>query len=95
MSELRAARVITFCEGSSYLALFLVAMPLKYVFDMPMAVRLAGGVHGLLFVSFVLALYQARMDRRLSTLQILKLLAVSLIPGSLFWLNDRFKKWEN
>lgn len=42
-------------EGYSYLALLLIAMPLKYLADMPLAVgiRIAGSVHGVLFVAFV------------------------------------------
>lgn len=95
VGELRALRLITFLEGVSYLLLLFVAMPLKYAFDMPMAVRIAGGVHGLLFVSFALALYQARVDGRWSTVRALQLLAVSLIPGSLFWLDRRMREWDN
>jgi integral membrane protein len=92
MSELGLLRWITFLEGISYLVLLFVAMPLKYLFEIPMAVRIAGGVHGLLFVSYTLALYQERVDQRWSTLRTLHLLVVSLIPGSLFWLDRRIRK---
>lgn len=91
MSELGVLRLITFFEGISYLVLLFVAMPLKYLFEMPMAVRITGGVHGLLFVSYALALYQARMDQHWSTFRTLQLLVVSLIPGSLFWLDGRIR----
>lgn len=40
-------------EGISYLVLLGVAMPLKYFFDIPQAVRLVGSLHGFLFVAFV------------------------------------------
>lgn len=40
-------------EGVSTLVLFGVAMPLKYFADMPLAVRVAGSVHGFLFVALV------------------------------------------
>ena len=46
-------RLISFIEGISTIVLFLVAMPLKYQFDMPMAVRIAGSVHGLLFLIYI------------------------------------------
>jgi integral membrane protein len=51
-------------EGVSFLALLAVAMPLKYVWGMPLAVKLVGWAHGLLFVLFLLlvrpAIHQAR-----------------------------------
>ena len=40
-------------EGLSTLALFFVAMPLKYYADMPMAVTIVGMIHGLLFIGLV------------------------------------------
>jgi integral membrane protein len=46
-------------EGVSTLVLFGVAMPLKYGFDMPMAVTIVGSIHGLLFVALVAALVVA------------------------------------
>lgn len=92
MGELRVLRLITFLEGISYLVLLFVAMPLKYLFDQPMAVRIAGGVHGFLFMSYVLALYEARMDQRWSIRRTLELLVVSLVPGSLFWLDRRIRQ---
>ena len=41
-------------EGTSTLVLFGIAMPLKYFADMPMAVRIAGSIHGGLFIALVL-----------------------------------------
>ena len=40
-------------EGFSTLALFFVAMPLKYFFDMPMAVTYTGMIHGVLFIGLI------------------------------------------
>lgn len=40
-------------EGISYLVLLLIAMPLKYLADMPLAVKYVGWAHGLLFVLYV------------------------------------------
>jgi integral membrane protein len=46
-------------EGISTLVLFGIAMPLKYMADLPIAVRIAGSVHGLLFVCLVVMLMLA------------------------------------
>lgn len=50
---LRNLRWLSFVEGVSTLVLFFVAMPLKYAADMPMAVTVAGSVHGALFTALV------------------------------------------
>lgn len=52
---LRRLRLLALVEGTSTLALFGVAMPLKYFAGMPMAVTVVGSVHGLLFVALVAA----------------------------------------
>ncbi len=39
--------------------LFGVAMPLKYMANMPMAVRIVGSIHGILFVGLALMLMAA------------------------------------
>src|SRR5262245_51602271 len=43
-------RVIAIAEGISFLVLLFIAMPLKYFADMPMAVKVVGWIHGLLFI---------------------------------------------
>ena len=48
-------RVLGLIEGASFLVLLLIAMPLKYLAGMPVAVRYVGMAHGLLFVLYVAA----------------------------------------
>lgn len=50
---LRRLRWLGLVEGVSTVVLFGVAMPLKYLADMPFAVRIAGSVHGVLFLALV------------------------------------------
>jgi integral membrane protein len=59
MTVLRQLRVVALLEGASYILLLMVAMPLKYLADLPVAVRIAGSVHGALFLAFLVALYRA------------------------------------
>ncbi|WP_100405807.1 DUF3817 domain-containing protein [Bacillus solitudinis] len=46
-------RVIGYLEGMSFILLLGLAMPLKYMFDMPMWVTVVGAIHGFLFVLYV------------------------------------------
>lgn len=56
---LRALIVMGIVEGTSTILLFFVAMPLKYLADMPMAVTVVGSIHGLLFIVYVAMLLLA------------------------------------
>ncbi len=62
-SPLRRLRWIGFWEGVSYLLLLLVAMPLKYWADWPLAVRIVGTVHGGLFILFILSVAEVTIRR--------------------------------
>ena len=50
LARLRLAGMI---EGISTLILFGIAMPLKYLAGIPLAVTIAGSIHGFLFVALV------------------------------------------
>lgn len=63
MNELRQFRWVAFLEGLSFVLLLFVAMPLKYWAGLPMAVRIVGSLHGLLFVVFIAALFRAALER--------------------------------
>jgi len=52
---IRRFRTIAIAEGISFLLLLFIAMPLKYFFGLPMAVKLVGWAHGLLFVAYWVA----------------------------------------
>lgn len=53
LKPLQLLRKTGIAEGVSFLVLLLIAMPLKYLFDFPMAVKYVGWAHGLLFISYV------------------------------------------
>lgn len=54
-SALGRFRIIALCEGVSFLVLLGIAMPLKYAANMPQAVEVAGWVHGILFIGYMIA----------------------------------------
>lgn len=53
-------RMLGMLEGLSFLVLLFIAMPLKYVWGYPLAVRIVGLIHGLLFMGFCAALYNVK-----------------------------------
>lgn len=62
-SPLRRLRFIGFWEGVSYLVLLLIAMPLKYLADWPLPVRVVGTLHGGLFILFILSVAEVTIRR--------------------------------
>ena len=53
MNTLKTFRYIALAEGISFLILLFIAMPLKYLANMPEPVKLFGMMHGVLFVLFI------------------------------------------
>jgi len=51
-------RLVGLVEGLSFLVLLFVAMPLKYLADQPLAVRVVGLTHGVLFLAYVILLFR-------------------------------------
>lgn len=89
-SALGRLRLIAFVEGVSFLVLLFIAMPLKYMYSQPQAVRAVGTVHGLLFVTYVLFVFQAKIERNWDGRKTWKLLLISLIPFGNFYAD---RKW--
>lgn len=63
MNVIQYLRVVSLSEGVSFLLLLGVVMPLKYIWDMPIAVTCIGSAHGVLFVAlgFLLLLAMVRV----------------------------------
>lgn len=73
-------------EGYSYLALLLIAMPLKYVFHMPQYIRPVGSLHGALFVAFMILLALMFFKVKLSFKNSVLAFLLSLVPFGTFFL---------
>ncbi len=50
-------RIISYIEGFSYLVLMFIAMPLKYLFDNAIVMKIIGMTHGILFIVFIILLF--------------------------------------
>ena len=92
-------RTIGFLEGTSFLILLGIAMPLKKFAGIPEAVTIVGWIHGLLFMLFVAAVFQVSAIRKWSVKRILGALAASVIPfGPVVldaWLRREEREAEN
>lgn len=95
MTFLRALRRLSIVEGISTLILFGIAMPLKYFADMPMAVRIAGSIHGALFVALVLMLLLAIRRVPISPAVAFAGMLAAVFPGGPFLFDRRLAAYDH
>jgi integral membrane protein len=81
-------------EGISFLVLLGVAMPLKYLAGMPMAVKVVGWAHGVLFVVLVVALLKAKKEARWPIRFAGLIFVAALLPFGPFVIDRRLAREE-
>jgi integral membrane protein len=94
MSALRQLRWTAFLEGVSFLVLLFIAMPVKYLWEQPLAVRVTGSVHGLLFLLFVSSLFRAASEHGWPWKRSLAAFGASLVPFGTFVLDRALRRDE-
>jgi integral membrane protein len=77
-------RIVALLEGLSYLGLFFVTMPLKYLAEIPGPNKVVGMTHGVLSVVFVIVLISAAVERGWSMQRVAAAVLASLLPFGTF-----------
>jgi integral membrane protein len=94
MNPIPLLRKIALLEAVSFLLLLGIAMPLKYMAGMPLAVKIVGWAHGVLFVVFCLALLRAWIVARWPIARPIALFIAALLPFGPFVIDRRMRGWE-
>jgi integral membrane protein len=94
MKSLKTFRIIALLEGISFLVLLFIAMPLKYMLDMPQPVRITGMAHGVLFVAYVCWLIMVTLKLKWPVKKAFIAFLASLLPFGTFILDARVLKPE-
>ena len=87
-------RKIAFAEGVSFLVLLFIAMPLKYLAGQPVAVKIVGGLHGLLFVAFIVMIFEAKKEYNKNWSWAFKSFIASILPFGTFVMDHKYWKKE-
>ena len=87
-------RKVAKAEGISFLVLLFVAMPLKYLADIPIAVTICGGLHGVLFVAFIILAREVKSDYKKDFRWLGIAFLASIIPFGTFIADKEWKKQE-
>ena len=88
-TQLGRFKVLAFGEGISFLALLFITMPLKYALDVPGPNRIIGLIHGLLFVLYVFAVIQIKIEKAWKNQTMLQALLAAIIPFGTFYITAR------
>ncbi|CAL1516741.1 DUF3817 domain-containing protein [Chitinophaga sp. MM2321] len=83
-------RVTAFLEGMSLLILLGIAMPLKYMADMPQPVRVIGMAHGILFLLYVVLVINVKFAHKWAIGKTLVALCASVIPFGTFYVDAKW-----
>lgn len=84
-------RIVSAIEGLSFLFLVFVAMPIKYIGENPYPVKVFGMVHGVLFIIFMLSLFETKIKNSWNTGFIFQLFVLSLIPFGAIFIEKRVR----
>ena len=83
-------RVISFLEGTSYLLLLFIAVPVKYWMNDPQYVKLLGMPHGLLFVGYIVLAFLLKSELNWSIKKLGVVLIASILPFGTFYVDKKY-----
>ncbi len=87
-------RMIGIAEGISFLVLLLIAMPLKYLFNTPEAVKVVGWIHGALFIAFIYFAFEVMGALKKNMGWFVKAFVAAILPLGTFIFDKQLKKEE-
>ena len=83
-------RLITLLEGSSYLLLLFIAVPLKYLVGDESYVKLLGMPHGVLFILYIVFAFVFQKKMKWSLIKFLIILVASVVPFGTFYIDKKY-----
>lgn len=90
-STLKLFRNTAVIEGISTIILFCIAMPMKYLGDIPQAVTYVGWIHGLLFIAYVYLLGMCWFTYRWKLGRVALFFLASLVPFAPFFVERKLR----
>lgn len=94
LETLNRFRLISFLEGVSFVILLFIAMPLKYFADFPLAVKVVGMGHGILFILFMIFLFESMRKHDWNMNFSGQLFIASLLPFGTFFMDKKLKAYQ-
>ena len=93
-NSIRLLRRVGMIEGVSLLVLLFIAMPLKYIWQQPMAVKIIGWIHGALFVLFMILAFRVYEQKSWSFKKLILAFVAAFLPFGTFVFDKKLKEEE-
>lgn len=85
-------KIIAILEGTSLLLLLFFAMPMKYLMQEPIYVKIIGMAHGLLFVGYIIIAVMLKFAEDWNLKKIGTVCIASVIPFGTFYIDRKYLK---
>ncbi|MBT8322308.1 MAG: DUF3817 domain-containing protein [Eudoraea sp.] len=85
-------RLTAILEGTTYLLLFAISMPLKYWAGIREPNLYIGYAHGFLFIAFMVLALVFTMEKKWGLKRFLVFFAASLLPFGTFYIDQKYLK---
>lgn len=89
---MKAFTRVALLEGISYIILLGFAMPLKYYFGLPLAVKVFGWAHGILFMLYMLLLLFCWIEYKWRFGRVIFYFLAALLPIVPFFIEQQLKR---
>lgn len=86
----KSFKITAFLEGVSLLLLLFVAMPLKYIWNMPEMVQVVGMAHGILFLLYIVMAIMVYNELKWNLKILAIVMAASVIPFGTFYVERKY-----
>ena len=83
-------RLTAFLEGVSYILLLFIAVPIKYLLNEALYVKVLGMPHGILFILYILFSIIAKIKYNWSFRKFLVISISSLVPFGTFYIDKKY-----
>lgn len=94
-NKISLLRITGFAEAASWLLLLGIAMPLKYIWNKPEAVKIVGWIHGMLFILYVFLAVMVAKERRWKISKLINAVISAFIPFGTYFFDARLKKEQH
>ena len=85
-------RIIAFLEGTSYLLLLFIAVPIKYLNNDATYVKMLGMPHGMLFILYIILAFMLKPAQKWDTKTFGIVLVASILPFGTFYIDKKYLK---
>ncbi|MBD0778895.1 DUF3817 domain-containing protein [Maribacter sp. ANRC-HE7] len=87
---LKTFRYTAILEGISYLSLFAISMPLKYLAGLGEPNKYIGYAHGFLFIAYIILAVVLTQSQKWGFKRLMVLFAASLLPFATFYIDKKY-----